>query len=149
MTLALWTPTPPERHLEDCTDDERRIDGKCWDLAGVQAAIDAQTLRIVLAPSSQVQMYEELRWCSDDLKGFIRCLHAARYVGSEWCLPSRPNNKIPPMPADAYCMGYNRFKVEENQSTLPWIYVKFTIKMASSAILVFSAHPQRLKGSRK
>lgn len=143
MTFALWTPTPPHVPLEDCTDAERKIARKCWDLHAVQRALADQTLRVLLTTSAQTAVRDELAWDAGDVAGFINCLSAARYLDSEWCLPSGHNGRFAPMAADSYCMGYNRFKGVENQRTSPWVYVKFTIRIGSMTMLVFSAHPER------
>jgi hypothetical protein len=44
------------------------------------------------------------------------------------------------MAADAYCMGYNRMKGEENQKLIPWVYFKYTVREQTSRLLVLSAH---------
>jgi hypothetical protein len=78
-------------------------------------------------------------WTKDDIVQFIRCLHRARYHDSEWCLLGRGDHS-PPMKADSYLMGFNRFTGIESQTREPWIYFKFTIKRQSMTLLVFSLH---------
>ena len=144
MTFALWTPPALGIPIRECTDADRKIDGKCWDLQEVQRALIAGELQVLLSPSAQTQLRDELGWSGDELKQFIGCLHKARYHDSEWCLPGGANPKIAPMAADSYCMGFNRIKGEENQKADPWIYFKFTIKANVMTLLVFSVHPERI-----
>lgn len=140
MSFELWTPPPLETSILECTEDrQRKINGKCWDLAKIQGALADGELRIVFSGKAQAQMIEELLWSDEDLIQFINCLHKARYNDSEWCLPSN-NPKVSPMMADSYVMGFNRFKGEENQAAEPWIYFKFTIKEKTMTLLVFSLH---------
>lgn len=140
MSFELWNPPPLHIPIQQCVDDaERKIAGKCWDLAAVQSALAKGELKVVLSGSAQASMLEELLWSEDDLRQFIQCLHKARYNDSEWCLPSQ-NPKLQPMPADSYVMGFNRFKGAENQAAEPWVYFKFTIKAYTLTLLVFSLH---------
>ncbi len=143
MTLALWTPPLPALPLPQCSDLERKITRKCWDLNGVQAALNANVLRVVLSPSAAATMYSELAWNHDDLLAFVQCLSHVRYVDSEWGLPSGHGGRVSPLAADAYCMGFNRIKGEENQRTSPWVYFKFAVRPQVNALLVLSAHPVR------
>jgi len=143
VTFSLWTPPALLKPIEDCDDVERKIAGKCWDLAGVQAALASQALNVTLSASAQATMQVELAWDSSDLVGFFRCLHPARYRDSEWCLPKGHNGKFPALAADTYCMGYSRLKGEENQKTHPWVYMKFTVREKASTVLVYSVHPER------
>lgn len=110
---------------------------------GVQAALRAQDLRIMLSTSAEATVQSELMWDSSDVNGFIQCLHPARYINSEWGLPAGHNGKVQPLAADAYVMGFNRFKGEENQRTTPWVYFKFAVRPTAKVMLVLSAHPER------
>jgi hypothetical protein len=111
----------------------------------MQAALNASALRVLLSSSASETMYRELAWSNDDLLGFIQCLTPARYVDSEWGLPPGNPERVRPLPADAYCMGYNRIKGIENQRTFPWVYFKFSVRLQVATVLVLSAHPQRDK----
>jgi hypothetical protein len=97
----------------------------------------------MVSGSAQVTLRDELLWSGHDLHSFMQCLHPARYLNSEWGLPSGHGGKVPPIPSDAYVMGYNRIKGEENQRTQPWVYFKFGVRLNSCAVLVLSAHPER------
>lgn len=140
MSFELWTPPPLETPIHECTEDwQRKINGKCWDLAKIQKALGDGELNIELSGKAQAQMIEELLWSPEDLIQFINCLHKGRYNDSEWCLPSN-NPIVPPMKADSYVIGFNRFKGEENQAAEPWIYFKFAIKEKAMKLIVFSLH---------
>lgn len=144
MTFELWTPPPLTVAIQECTDAQRKIARKCWDLAAVQHALAEGKLRVQLSTGAQTTLRDELGWSGDDLALFIQCLHKARYNDSEWCLPGGNNPKLQPMAADSYCMGFNRIKGGENQKADPWIYFKFTVRAGTLTLMVFSVHPERL-----
>ncbi len=145
MALALHYPTPPHTHdLDECKDHERKIIPRCWDLAAVQAALDSSHLSIQLSTTASEDVATELRWDRNDIRNFFLCLGSHRYNDSEWCLPPKHGNKFAPMAADSYVMGFDRIKVEENQSRQPYVYVKFTVSEKTNKILVFSLHPSRI-----
>ena len=142
MSFANFDPPPLKIPIRECNDDERKIHRKCWNLDEVQAAVASGELTVELTTSAQETMFNELRLTGEQLLDFIKCLHKARYHASEWCLPSdRP--KAVEKAADAYCMGFNRFKGVENQAAKPWIYFKFTVQAKTLKLLVFSMHPER------
>jgi hypothetical protein len=140
LSFELWNPPPLSIPIHQCVEDaERKIAGKCWDLQAAQDALAKGELKVVLSSAAQASMVEELLWSDDDVTQFIKCLHKARYNGSEWCLPSK-NPKAQAMAADSYVMGFNRFKGIENQAADPWIYFKFSIRSNTLTLLVFSLH---------
>lgn len=145
MSFELCSPTPPNAPLEECTDAERRITTVCWDLQGVQTALASGAFELTLAGSAQRDLFEKLNWDESDLLGFFSSLSKSRYWGSEWALPSGHGGAIQPMKADAYFMGYNRFKGIENQNTYPWVYMKFSVRETHSKVMVLSVHPQKQK----
>lgn len=142
MSFEIFDPPPLTIPIRECTNAERKIAGKCWNLAEVQAAVASGKLTVELTTSAQETAFDEPRLSGTELLQFIACLHKARYHGSEWCLPSqRPHARE--MAADAYCMGFNRFKGVENQAKKPWIYFKFTVQAKTLRLLVFSLHHER------
>lgn len=44
------------------------------------------------------------------------------------------------MKADAYLMGFNRFRGVEHPAHEPWIYFKFTVRENALTLLVLSLH---------
>lgn len=145
MTFSIWDPPLPPLPVQECTDDERRIARKCWDLAGVQAALKAAALAVNVTPTAAATMHAELMWRRDDLLGYINCLTKARYIGSEWGLPAGHAGRFEPLKADAYCMGYHRINGVENQRANPWTYLKFAVRQNVGLLIVLSAHPERDK----
>lgn len=143
LTLQLWSPPLPISPLNVCSDAERRIAARCWDLAGVQAALRAGSLQVTMSPTAAASMQHELNWTPADLLGYMHCLHPARYRGSEWGLPAGHGGKVAPLAADVYVMGFNRIRGEENQKTVPWVYFKFALRPNVGIVLVLSAHPER------
>lgn len=136
-------PAPVE--LGFMSDSDRKIaGGPVFQLADVQAYIkhiDGNAFRFADQAASDLAV--ELRWKLEDLCGFIQCLGARHYRGSEWCYGSG-RAKIA-FPADVYIMGYNRIKRQEWQELDPWNYFKFSFSSASSTIQVFSIHPEKPK----
>ncbi|ALV08251.1 hypothetical protein [Roseateles depolymerans] len=96
-------------------------------------------MSVQLSSSAQASVLEDLAWSSSDICRFILSLHKARYNDSEWCLPGGKVNQ-PPMKADSYLMGFNRFTGVEHPAHEPWIYCKFTVRTSIPALLVFSLH---------
>ena len=148
MTLQLWNPPQLTVQAQSCTDEERKISRKCWDLQQIQELVRNKKLIIKLTPSAQTDNRNELSFSGADFEKFICALHAGRYSCSEWCLANK-NVSTVPRAADVYIMGFNRFKGEENQKTNPWIYFKFTIKQQGEQVvmIVYSAHPERKEKS--
>lgn len=117
MTFALWTPPKPVVPIDaGSTDEERLIERRCWDLAAIQRALLAGSLS-------------------------VNCLEKRHYKNSQWCLPPADGNQFGPLPADAYLMGFNRMKVQENPRLEPHVYIKFAVREAVGQVLVFSLHP--------
>lgn len=143
MTFALHQPLLPNVPLDQCSDRERKINQKCWDLAGVQAALAAKELRMFLSPTASAQIAVELAWSSQDVLAFFKSLPPYRYNDSEWCLPPANGNNFGPMPADSYLMGFDRISGAENQARQPYVYIKFSIREKTKAILVLTCHPSQ------
>jgi len=143
MTFALHQPFLPNVPLDQCSDRERKIDQKCWDLAGVQAALATNDLRMLLSSTASLQINDELAWSFQDVLTFFKSLPSYRYNDSEWCIPPANSNKFGPMPADSYLMGFDRIRGQENQVRKPYIYIKFSIREKAKIVLVLSCHPSR------
>ena len=143
MSFELWTPPPLKLPAQQCTDKERKIEGKCWDLAAVQAALLSGELKVQLTPGAEATLIDELGWTPEEILQFLQGLHKARYNDSEWCLPSN-NPKAVAAPADSYVMGFSRITGKENQATRPWIYCKFAVRTNILTLQVFSLHRERL-----
>lgn len=144
MTFEIWKP-PALGQLtgQEYTDAERKIDQKCWNLQAVQEALAAGQLTVELTAGCQEVMLQELGWSSSEIIAFIQSLHKARYLDSEWCLPSKKSHANAPwMAADTYFMGFDRIKGVENQLRDPWVYFKFTVRANTLKLLVFSLHKE-------
>ncbi len=136
MSFSLHEPESPEKDLNECTDAERRIARRVWDLPAVQAAIGSG--RLVVLPSASASLdLSYSNWSTDDLKRYLCTLSAGRYSKSEWCAVS---SRAPPLAADVYLMGFNRMMGVENQATRPWKYVKFSVRPTNSKVIVLSCH---------
>lgn len=109
----------------------------------MQEALRANRLQVSLSPTAAKDIYTELMWTTEDLLGFMQCLHGARYRASEWGLPAGSHGAADGFPADVYVMGYNRIAGEEGQRRVPWIYFKFAIRPNIGQVLILSAHPER------
>jgi len=151
MAYSLQTLTAPAADLETLLDHERKIQGRVWDLAGVQQALRDNVLNLNVSVQAGNQIVKELYWNSSQLTGFVLSLHKARYDCSEWVyISSEPksNGLSIPHACDVYVMGYNKIKGCENDKTSPWVYCKFTVKNGS-AMLISTCHPEKPKGQRK
>jgi hypothetical protein len=143
MTYSLQQPPLPKVPLEHCTDEERKISGKCWDLKKVQEGLNAGTLTLSLTTKASTDAALELRWRSADAVNFLKCLEARHYNGSEWCAPPKDGNKFGPLPADSYLMGFDRLSCAESPKRQPYVYMKFAVREDVREVLVFSLHPTR------
>lgn len=144
MTFEIWKPPALGQPAgQEYTDAERKIDRKCWNLQTVQEALAAGQLTVELTAGCQEVMLQELGWSSSEVIAFIQRLHKARYLDSEWCLPSKKSHaNVPWMAADTYFMGFDRIKGIENQRRDPWVYFKFTVRANTLKLLVFSLHEE-------
>lgn len=140
MTYALWTPPAPVVPIDGgSTDEERLIERKCWDLAAIQQALLAESLSIELTSTATLDA-SQMGWRVRDVRNFLGCLEKRHFKNSQWCLPPVDGNRFEPLPADAYLMGFNRMKVQENPRLEPHIYIKFAVQEGTSRVLVFSLH---------
>jgi hypothetical protein len=143
MTFALHQPILPNVPLDQCSDKERKINQRCWNIAGVQAALAADEMRLVLSSTASTQIAIELAWSMQNVYAFFKVLAPYRYYDSEWCRPPAHGNKFGPMPADSYLMGFDRISGAENQLRQPYIYIKFSIREKAKTVLVLTCHPSR------
>jgi len=143
MTYSTHTPQLPAQPLSLCSDVERKIGSRCWDLKAVQSAVSSNELSLNLSFTASEQIVSELNWTSSQVVGFFQALHLGRYNDSEWCLPPSYGNKFGPLAADSYVMGFDRMKLVESQLRVPWVYIKFSVREKSKQILIFSCHPTR------
>lgn len=143
MTYALCTPKPPIQTLHECTDEERKIGERCWNLEFVRINLE-RNLKVQFSHGASITAMEELSWCIDDAKAFIRKLHRFHYLDSEWAFASRRTTaKSVPLAADAYVMGFDRMKGVENPRREPHVYFKFTVierPDVDPLLLILSAH---------
>ena len=143
MTYSLQQPPLPMVSLEHCTDEERKIVGKCWGLKEVQKALEEGKLTLRLTTKASNEAALELRWRSADAVNFLKCLEVHHYNGSEWCLPPKDGNKFEPVAADSYLMGFDRMSCVESPRRQPYVYMKFAIREVVGEVIVFSLHPTR------
>ncbi len=146
MNFRVWTPTTPIENLRELSDGERKIYygpaqfAAVWDLAGIQAALRSDTLRVIATPKAQKEMFEKLAWGAGEPRLFLKALSRSRYVRSEWCYAPNGNT---PYACDVYLMGFSKAKGEENPHLQPWVYAKFGfIGPAFTKLAFFSAHPE-------
>ncbi len=140
MTFALWTPPKPVLPVNSAsTDEERLIERKCWDLVAIQQAVLAGSLFVELTSAATLDA-SKLGWRMADVLHFLGCLEKRHYKNSQWCLPPAHGNRFEPLPADAYLMGFNRTKMQENPRFEPHIYIKFGVRENAGKVLVFSLH---------
>jgi hypothetical protein len=116
MSCSLQTPSLPKVPLSSCTDEERKIQGKCWDLKAVQKDLQAGKLRINLTSKASSESLRELRWNQTDAFHFLLNLETRHYKSSEWCFPPQDGLFSGEFAADAYVMGYDRVKKVENSN---------------------------------
>lgn len=141
MTFALWTPPNPVVPLgAGSTDEERFIERRCWDLAAIQQALLAGSLSVELTSTAAFDA-AQMGWRVRDVCNFFSCLEKRHYKNSQWCFPPADGNRFGPLPADAYLMGFNRMKMQENPRLEPHVYIKFAVREAVGQVLVFSLHP--------
>ena len=95
MSYSLQTPSLPKVPLSSCTDEERKIQGKCWDLKAVQKDLQAGKLQILLTTKAVAEASKELRWSQVDVLNFFLCLETRHYQSSQWCLASRFPEVVP------------------------------------------------------
>lgn len=141
MTYALWTPSTPVVPMDlGMTDEERLIERRCWDLPAIQQALLSESLSVELTSTAAADA-AQMGWRVRDVVHFLGCLQRRHYNNSQWCLPPADGNRFAPLPADAYLMGFNRMKVQENPRFEPHIYIKFAVREVAGMVLVFSLHP--------
>jgi hypothetical protein len=143
MTFALHKPILPHVLLDQCSDQERKIHPKCWDLAGVQAALASNALQFDFSTTATMQINTELSWTMSNVSAFFKALAPCWYRDSEWCLPPTHGNKAGPMEADSYVMGFDKMKGVENYLRQPHVYIKFSIREKAKKVLVLTCHPSR------
>ena len=139
MSYSLQTPSLPKVPLSSCTDEERKIQGKCWDLKAVQKDLQAGMLHINLTSKASSEAVRELRWNQTDAFHFLLNLGTRHYKSSEWCFPPQDGLFSGEFAADAYLMGFDRLKKVENPSRQPHVYLKFAV--LKTTVLIFSFHP--------
>ena len=139
MSYSLQTPSLPKVPLSSCTDEERKIQGKCWDLKAVQKDLQAGKLQILLTTKAVAEASKELRWSQVDVLNFFLCLETRHYQSSQWCLPPNDGQFSGKFAADAYVMGYDRVNKVENPNRQPHVYLKFAV--LKTTVLIFSFHP--------
>jgi hypothetical protein len=139
MSYSLQTPSLPKVPLSSCTDEERRIQGKCWDLKALQTDLLAGKLDFNLTAKASSEALRELRWNQTEAFHFLLNLETRHYKSSEWCFPPQDGLIFGEFAADAYVMGYDRLKKVENPHRQPHVYVKFSI--LKTTVLIFSLHP--------
>ena len=137
-------PPQPSQALESLSDAERAISGgPLWNLQTIQAKlVSVESMRVIYSSNAENDAQSELLWTIDNAKAFISVLSRARYLASEWCYRC---NSQKAYAADAYVMGFNRHKGEENQLTDPWVYFKFSVIEKTHSILILSSHLERRK----
>jgi hypothetical protein len=139
MSYSLQTPSLPKVPLTSCTDKERKIQGKCWDLKAVQTDLLAGKLEVNLTAKASSEAVRELRWNQTDAFHFLLNLETRHYKSSEWCFPPQDGLFSGEFAADAYLMGFDRLKKVENSNRQPHVYLKFAVLKTS--VLIFSLHP--------
>ena len=139
MSYSLQTPPLPKVPLSQCADEERKIQGKCWDLKAVQKDLQANKLQILLTTKAVAEASKELRWSQVDFLNFFLCLETRHYQSSQWCLPPKDGQFSGEFAADAYLMGFDRLKKVENSNRQPHVYLKFAV--LKTTVLIFSFHP--------
>lgn len=137
-------PPQPSQALESLSDAERAISGgPLWNLQPIQAKLaSVESMRVIYSDNAANDALNELLWTIDNAKAFLSVLSHGRYLASEWCYRSNSKRAYA---ADAYVMGFNRHKGEENQRTDPWVYFKFSVIENTHSILILSSHPERKK----
>ena len=139
MSYSLQTPALPKVPLSQCADEERKIQGKCWNLKAVQKDLEANKLQILLTTKAEAEASKKLRWNQTDTFHFLLNLETRHYKSSEWCFPPQDGLFSGEFAADAYVMGYDRVKKVENSNRQPHVYLKFTV--LKTTVLIFSFHP--------
>jgi hypothetical protein len=139
MSYSLQTPLLPKVPLSSCTDEERKIQGKCWDLKALQTDLLAGKLDFNLTAKASSEAVRELRWNQTDAFHFLLNLETRHYKSSEWCFPPQDGLFSGEFAADAYLMGFDRLKKAENSNRQPHVYLKFAVLKTS--VLIFSLHP--------
>ncbi len=140
MSFALWIPLKPVVPMGSYTSDEERlIERKCFDLVAIQQALLVGSLFIELTSTAAMDA-SKMGWRLRDVSNFLGCLERRHYKNSQWCLPPADGNQFEALPADAYLMGFNKMKVQENPRFEPHIYIKFAVREAVRQVLVFSLH---------
>lgn len=139
--INVYTPQLPSKPLDQCSDAERKIPQRCWDLRAVQERVEDGRYRFVFNASASKTMAMDLNWDVRDFKGFFQTLYPARFNDAEWVYSG--GEKGVALKADSYLMGYDRFKGVENQKLSPWVYAKYTVKEPTNVVLVLSVHPSR------